>query len=39
LIPLFHDQVVRVGRPELHGLRLRFGWPEVAYEELTVGAP
>ncbi len=36
LVPLFHEQVYRVGHPEVEGLRLRFGWPEVAYEELSL---
>ncbi|RMH21248.1 MAG: hypothetical protein D6696_06280 [Acidobacteria bacterium] len=36
LVPLFHEQIWRVARPEIRGLRLRLGWPEVAYEELVV---
>lgn len=36
LIPLFHEQIYRFARPEVRHLRLRFGWPTVAYEELAV---
>ncbi|MEM8963316.1 MAG: ABC transporter substrate-binding protein [Acidobacteriota bacterium] len=35
IIPLFHEQIYRVARTEVGSLRLRFGGPEVAYEELT----
>ncbi len=35
LIPLFHQQIYRFHRPEIRGLRIRFGYPEVAYEELS----
>ncbi|MCP4662274.1 MAG: hypothetical protein GY856_43285, partial [bacterium] len=36
LTPLFHQQIYRIHRPEIRGLRIRFGYPEVAYEELSV---
>lgn len=36
VVPLFHEQASWVGRPEVHGLRLRLGWPRVAWEEITV---
>ncbi|MCP4658494.1 MAG: hypothetical protein GY856_24035, partial [bacterium] len=36
LIPLFHQQVYRFAGPRIRGLRLRLGFPEVAYEELSV---
>ncbi len=36
LIPLFHQQVYRFVGPRIRGLRLRLGFPEVAYEELFV---
>lgn len=38
LVPLFHEQSWRLVRPGISGLRLRYGWPEVVYEELTVGS-
>jgi len=38
VVPLFHEQIYRFIRPELRGHRLQFGWPEVAYEELTLAA-
>lgn len=34
LIPLFHEQVYRFARPEVEGLSLSFGVPEIAYENL-----
>ncbi|MCG8458190.1 MAG: ABC transporter substrate-binding protein, partial [Holophagales bacterium] len=36
LVPLFHEQICWLGRPEVKGLRLRYGWPEVAFEELAL---
>ncbi|MCP3961994.1 MAG: protein kinase [bacterium] len=36
LIPLFDEQVYCFTRPEVRGLRLRFGWPRVAYHKLSV---
>lgn len=36
VIPLFHEQVYRLSRPHVGGLRLGFGVPEVAYEELRL---
>ncbi len=35
LIPLFDEQICCVARPEVRGLRIRLGWPKVAYEELA----
>ncbi len=35
LINLFHQQIYLFHRPESRGLRIRFGYPEVAYEELS----
>ncbi len=35
LIPLFDEQICCVARPEVSGLRIRLGWPKVAYEELA----
>jgi oligopeptide transport system substrate-binding protein len=34
LVPLFHEQVYRIPRPELRGLRVSISSPPVAYEEL-----
>jgi ABC-type oligopeptide transport system substrate-binding subunit len=34
VVPLFHEQAYRFASPELRGLKLRIGWPEVAYDEL-----
>ena len=34
LAPLFHENVIRLARPELRGLRLAATFPEVRYEEL-----
>ncbi len=34
LIPLFDEQLCCFARPEIEGLRLRLGWPKIAYEEL-----
>ena len=34
LLPFFHEQIYRFAHPDVEGLELRFGWPEVAYEEL-----
>ncbi len=34
VVPLFHEQVCWLARPGVEGLRLRYGWPAVAYEEL-----
>jgi ABC-type oligopeptide transport system substrate-binding subunit len=36
LVPLFHEQVYRFGRPELEGLRVGFSAPAVAYETLSL---
>ncbi len=36
LIPLFDEQICCVARPEVRGLRIRLGWPKVAYEELSL---
>ena len=36
LIPLFHEQVYRVARPEVGGLRVSQWTPVVAYEELEL---
>ena len=35
LIPLFHEPVYRFAQPHVRGLRLLFGAPEVAYDELS----
>ncbi len=35
LIPLFHPQTYRFGRPEIEGLEVSHGGPMVAYEELA----
>ncbi len=35
VVPMFHEQVVRIARPEVVGLRVGMRLPEVAYEELT----
>ncbi|MEM1206804.1 MAG: ABC transporter substrate-binding protein [Acidobacteriota bacterium] len=35
MVPLFHEQMCRLAAPGVEGLRLRYGWPEVAYEDLT----
>lgn len=34
VVPLFHEQVCWLAQPDVEGLRLRYGWPEIAYEEL-----
>lgn len=34
VVPFFHEQVYRFAQPQVVGLRLAFGMPEVAYEEL-----
>jgi len=36
LVPIFHEQASWLARPEVQGLRLRFGWPRVAWEELSL---
>jgi ABC-type transport system substrate-binding protein len=36
LVPLFHEQSYRFGRPELEGLRVGFASPTVAYEKLSL---
>jgi hypothetical protein len=36
LVPLFHEQSYRFGRPELEGLRVGFASPTVAYETLSL---
>ncbi|MEM8933681.1 MAG: hypothetical protein AAGE94_21000 [Acidobacteriota bacterium] len=36
VVPLFHEQLCRVAASGVDGLRLRYGWPEVAYEELSL---
>jgi len=35
-VPLFYEQTYRFARPELEGLKLRIGWPEVVYEDLCL---
>lgn len=35
VIPLFHPQTYRFGRPEIEGLEVSHGGPMVAYEELA----
>ena len=36
LLPLFHEQVYRFGRPEVEGLSVGFFSPRVPYENLSV---
>ena len=36
MLPLFHEQIYRVARPEVEGLALNLSVPEVKYEELRV---
>ena len=36
LLPLFHEQAYRIGRPELEGLRVTMGEPSVPLEDLRV---
>ena len=36
LVPMFHEQACWLARPGVTGLRLRFGWPRVAWEEITL---
>ncbi len=36
IVPLFHEQIYRFARPEITGLRLGIGSPQVAYEELAL---
>lgn len=36
VVPLFHGPTWCLARRGVEGLRLRYGWPEVAYEELSV---
>ena len=36
VVPLFHEQLCRIAAPGVDGLRLRYGWPDVAYEELAI---
>ncbi len=36
VVPLFHQQSYRFGRPELTGLRVSFGGPVVEYDELRL---
>ena len=36
LLPLFHEQVYRFARSDLHGLGLSYWLPTVAYENLSV---
>jgi ABC-type transport system substrate-binding protein len=36
MLPLFHEQAYRFARPEVEGLKVSFGSPAVAYEELRV---
>ncbi len=38
VIPLFHDQIYRLVHRQITGGRLRFGWPELAYEELELAS-
>jgi ABC-type oligopeptide transport system substrate-binding subunit len=34
LVPLFHEQVYRIARPELEGMTVSFTYPTLAYETL-----
>ena len=36
LVPLFHEQACWLARPGVRGLRLRFGWPRVAFEDIVL---
>ena len=36
LLPLFHEQVYCFARPEVQGLRVSYGNPAVAYEDLRI---
>lgn len=36
LLPLFHEQIYRIARPELEGLELNLAPPEVQYEDLRI---
>jgi ABC-type transport system substrate-binding protein len=36
LLPLFHEQVYRIARPEIDGLLLSYWAPAVSYEHLTM---
>ena len=36
LLPLFHEQAYRIGRPELEGLSVSVGFPVVALEDLRL---
>ncbi len=38
LLPLFHEQVYRLARPEVEGLAVGFGQPVVQYENLSIRA-
>ncbi len=36
VVPLFDEHIVSFAQPEVRGLRLRLGWPRIAYDELSV---
>lgn len=36
LLPLFHEQIYRIARPEIEGLALSLAKPDVQYEELHI---
>ena len=36
LLPLFHEQAYRIGRPELEGMSVSLGFPVVAFEDLRI---
>ncbi len=36
MLPLFHEQIYRLARPEVEGLALNLSTPEVQYDELRV---
>jgi ABC-type oligopeptide transport system substrate-binding subunit len=36
LLPLFHEQAYRIGRPELEGLSVTMGAPTVPLEDLWI---
>jgi len=36
VVPLFHEQTYRFFGPGIEGVRIQFGFPEVAYEEIRL---